>query len=513
MKNLITKFSCRWIIYITILFNLAACQENEAQVKETFPRPVSYVPLKIVQPMNHSYVAGSVVAWKKESVGFDVNGHVQFVEEPGTIVHGNRFDEDGQVVEAGSLLASLKDNRYQIRVDQAKAKIQEINASYKQSQKSYERQKKLLEQGAGAQQYVDDSLASLRSYKAQLRAAEDELREAKLNSADTALYAPFSGEIARAHVIPGGYVERGEPVVTLQMMDPIKVAVAVSPELENQINYNDLAKIYIEGNESPLQGWVWNKAPVADSVTRTFIVTMLVRNRRLEVGMSEELAKQDIARTYSLQNIEFKNENGEKVFYINAESIHEDESGHYVWKAEGLEINDLNSEFDPVFRVSKVRVKLGKRSYPFMQILTYQEVEDMGTLDPERDLLIGTVSRDIEPGEAIALSRERWQLRPGQIVNVDLAQKKIAKGFYVPAQSIVKKADKKQIYVIKEINDEGQYAQKIDVKVGENSGTLIKVEPVSADDLQEGMKLVVDGAQYLQNGEYVKAYKSAMVNL
>ena len=187
--------------------------------------------------------------------------------------------------------------------------------------------------------------------------------------------------------------------------------------------------------------------------------------------------------------------------------------GHFVWKADGLAVNDLSGAFDPIFKVEKVRVQLGKQSYPFMQIFTYREVADLGTLDPSKDLLVGKLSRDIGEGQTVALSRERWQLRPGQIVNVDLSHQQFAKGFFAPAQSIIRQADRQQIYVVKESAESGQQAQLIEVRTGKNSGTLIEIMPVQTDELREGMKLIVDGAQYVQNGDPVNAFQSAEVKL
>ena len=105
------------------------------------------------------------------------------------------------------------------------------------------------------------------------------------------MHSPFDGQISRVHVIPGGYVERGQPVVTVQMMDPMKVQVAVSPDTDRQVNYNDLVKVYVDGENEPLNGWVWNKDAVADASTRTFMVTLLVRNREIEAGLPADLGQ------------------------------------------------------------------------------------------------------------------------------------------------------------------------------------------------------------------------------
>ena len=108
---------------------------------------------------------------------------------------------------------------------------------------------------------------------------------------DTELYSPFNGQVSKVHVIPGGYVERGRPVVTVQMMDPMKVEIAVSPETDRKINYNDVMKVHIDGHKEPIKGVVWLKDTVADAATRTFMVTLLIRNFRVETEVPAKTEK------------------------------------------------------------------------------------------------------------------------------------------------------------------------------------------------------------------------------
>ena len=79
------------------------------------------------------------------------------------------------------------------------------------------------------------------------------------------------------HVIPGGYVLPGQAVVTVQMMDPLKVDIVVSPATDARINYNDLVRVYAPTGDE-LKGHVYLKDTFADPATRTFLVTLLVRN-------------------------------------------------------------------------------------------------------------------------------------------------------------------------------------------------------------------------------------------
>ena len=80
--NLKNAFSVITVFSVVLSLLLTGCQSGDEQTQAPIPRPVSYVELKKIDPIHQSFVAGSVVAWKKEPVGFDVNGRVQFVQEP-----------------------------------------------------------------------------------------------------------------------------------------------------------------------------------------------------------------------------------------------------------------------------------------------------------------------------------------------------------------------------------------------------------------------------------------------
>ena len=78
---------CCWptIALLSLLGVAMAGCEQEASDEAAAPlaRPVSYVELKVSNPRLETMVAGSVESWKKEMIGFRVNGRVNFVREPG----------------------------------------------------------------------------------------------------------------------------------------------------------------------------------------------------------------------------------------------------------------------------------------------------------------------------------------------------------------------------------------------------------------------------------------------
>lgn len=559
MKSTATKTSrvLAAALLLPLAAGIAACDTQETgDTPKPLPRSVSFLTLKPSDPSRHSLVAGSVESWKKEMVGFRVGGRVLTVVEPSAIIKGRLTDREGNVIEPGSLMGSLENERYRLRVKEAQARVdaiaaeaaavrvdidrtipselREVQAEYDRAKVEFNRQTRLLKRGAGTQKRVDNARAAFRgaearlgqirakraekraqltAIEAQVAEAEEVLRQANVDVADTELYSPFNGQISKVHVIPGGIVEKGQPVVTVQMMDPMKVQVAVSPETDRDINFNDVMNVYVDGAKTPLNGWVWNKDTVADASTRTFMVTLLVRNRQVERAPRNSEAEPNIHRTDGLWNVESELDNGRAPFFANAATLHRDDQGYFLWKAEGLSIDDLSSDFSPVFKVRKVRVEVGERQLRLLQVFTYRQLASLAGIDPRKDLFTGKLPDTVKDGDKVFLSRKRWLMRPGQLVRVDLHHGRLPVGFYVPAKAVISSGDEHHVYVAKEQADGLAKAVRIPVRTGASLGTYQAIEPATDGALTKGMKLIVDGAHYLRDGDSINAYNEVEASL
>ncbi len=498
------------IIFPTLLLSCGSGKTEEALQPA---RPVTYLTLAKRTPISESLVAGSVESWKRETIGFDVNGRLRFVKDRGTNVQGPATDDAGNILQQGTLVAEVESPRYKVAVSEASADIRDMEAEALRAKNEYERQRNIFEKGAGAKSYLDKAEADYKAARARLQAAQAKLTQTKIDLADTLLFAPFSGQVARLHAIRGGYVERGDPVATIQMMDPVKVEVAVSPEVEQNLNFNDLVLVYGGPGEAPLHGWVHNKAPTADTATRTFMVTLLVRNRLVEVGIPEGLNPQEIIRTHALYNLEPEKADGQPPFFASEDTLYEDNDGFFVWKAEGVTINDLTGNINPVFTVRKVRVKPGKRYIRAFGLFSYRELVDVGTLNPETDLVVADAPSDLQEGQSVVWVRKNWLLRPGQVVGVDLQQGRLNTGFYVPVLAVMKEGAGHHVFAVDSVDETQQRAVRVAVKTGQNIGTLVEIIPEQADGLSDGMKVVVDGAAYLRDGDPVNAFVEVEVKL
>jgi membrane fusion protein (multidrug efflux system) len=128
-------------------------------------------------------------------------------EVPGLVesVHFSSGDE----VKAGALLVKLN-------TDADRAQMQALQAGTELSRIIYERDQKQLEVQAVSQAVVDADGAELKSRRAQL-AQQKALVAKKL------IRAPFAGQLGISTVTRGQYVNPGEKIVTLQLLDAVYV--------------------------------------------------------------------------------------------------------------------------------------------------------------------------------------------------------------------------------------------------------------------------------------------------
>ena len=162
--------------------------------------------------------------------------------------------KEGQTVEKGDLLVKINPDLIQAAVSQSQAGLQNVRAqlaqaeaSQKNAQLNYERNKSLFEKGVISKSEWDKSVTDYDMAKANSKAAYYSVQSAAANvkqSVDnlsrTTIYAPMSGTISKLSV------ELGERVVgTAQMAgtEIVRVANLQKMEVEVDVNENDIVKV------------------------------------------------------------------------------------------------------------------------------------------------------------------------------------------------------------------------------------------------------------------------------
>jgi membrane fusion protein, multidrug efflux system len=203
--------------------------------------------------------AGEAAAWRQAVVKTQVPGHVRTI----------RVAENGAVT-GGALLVVIDATEYQLTVEETRARLREAEARYR-------------EITLGDDRLADPQLRTERAAAARARSGLDVARvavqRAEINLSRTRVVAPFAGSIANLRVVLGQHVTPGEELLTVQVMDPIRVELQV---LEGEIGFLSPGRparvtfAAFPGEE--FDGRIESINPVVEQHTRTARVSIAVDN-------------------------------------------------------------------------------------------------------------------------------------------------------------------------------------------------------------------------------------------
>lgn len=540
------------LLVLSTVFTSGCEKPKQVEFKKA-PRPVSVITLKSGVPKTEKQVAGAVGSWKTEEIGFEVSGRVLWVKEPGDDIENRILDPEGKVVSKGTALAKVDSERYELSLEAAKAQvdvaklqkesvavnlksgipsdIEAATASMELAQVEYNRVKSLNEKNVTTQSELDQSKTELRTAKAKLAQlqSQEKQEEAKLNSAiatikqseqtvkdsdrslkDTTLYSSFRGQVAEVHVVPGSVVAQGSPVVTIQMMDPIKVEVELSADESRRLRQRRNLPVQItmpDGSAKEQDAYVYMVDPSADSSTRTFTLTLLMLNKKIKQKIPEKYKEENIARTPDLWRMDFKflPDAPKGTYFIEKESIRKDDQGFFIWKCNNVSTDERVPQ---VVEVEKLRVTPGDKMVPFLGNWKFQSVKinDGQEFKPEKNLFVGElIPKEGKPdewnGDKVFIdSGSQWMLRPGDLVSVDLSETEKEPGFYVPMEAIYEESGKTWIFAVEEADGKST-AKKIPVEIAKQENLEAgATRRIVSDALEDGLKIVIGGVHFLHDG-------------
>jgi membrane fusion protein (multidrug efflux system) len=236
-----------------------------AQGKQFVPPPatVSAATVKAATWEQRLTAVGSLEAVQGVTVTAELSGKVVKIAF-----------EPGAHVQAGDLLVQqdVSSETAQMRADEASLALKKAN---------YERSKALLAQKVTTRAAYDQAVAEYR----QAQAAIDNIRSI---IAKKTIRAPFDGRLGIRLVNLGQVLEGGEPIVSLQSLDPIFVNFSLPQEDVARIQPGLTVRVSTDalpGDE--IDGRITAISPQVDEATRNIRIQATVENlqERLRPGM------------------------------------------------------------------------------------------------------------------------------------------------------------------------------------------------------------------------------------
>lgn len=154
-------------------------------------------------------------------------------------------------------------NETKANLSNSKARLEQVKASFANAESSYQRNKKLIDQGAISQSDFDAAKALYEGAKADVKGAEEtvnasefnvksteaSLKEANDNLAKTNIYSPVNGTISKLNK------EKGERVVGTAQFEGteiMRLANLNEMEVSVEVNENDIVRVH-EGDTSLIE--------------------------------------------------------------------------------------------------------------------------------------------------------------------------------------------------------------------------------------------------------------------
>jgi len=211
---------------LCIALALTACKEK-TEIIEVI-RPIKTITVSEQTAEQIRKFSGVVAAVDSSGLSFQVGGQVKSVEV-----------DIGDHVKNEQVLAVLDPEPYQLDVDATQAELAKARDQVTQKKAEYERQKRIFEQGAGAQKFMEVAEYNYKAARSAVEYQIAKLDQARRNLRKTKLISPYDGVIAWRSVQPNEEVKAGQKIFEINAKGEMEVQLAVPETTIDRIHIDD----------------------------------------------------------------------------------------------------------------------------------------------------------------------------------------------------------------------------------------------------------------------------------
>ncbi|KRE24650.1 hypothetical protein ASE66_05335 [Bosea sp. Root483D1] len=138
------------------------------------------------------------------------------------------------------------------------AELKQAQADLSLARDTYDRNRSLVQRGAGTQVALEQATAQLASQEARVQLVQSKLAQATIK-------APFTGVVGLRSVGVGDYISVGKPLVALTNIDPIKVDFRVPEIFLTRLKVGQSVQLKVDAvPDRPFTGEIFAIDPVVD---------------------------------------------------------------------------------------------------------------------------------------------------------------------------------------------------------------------------------------------------------
>ncbi len=196
----------------------------------------------------------------------------------------------GDKVSHGDLLVTLENNDFQAQVQQARARVNALDARLTEAQTDLNRSRQLRESGVLSQSDLDRARANHDSLVAEIEAARQALDQSETLLGYTRIQSPIDGLVVDRFSEPGDTVSPGVQILTLYNPTTLRVEAQVRESLSLSLAQGQSLQVEIPSLNKTLNAVIEERVPAADPGSRSFLVkARLEQTPGLQPGMYARL--------------------------------------------------------------------------------------------------------------------------------------------------------------------------------------------------------------------------------
>jgi multidrug efflux system membrane fusion protein len=237
-----------------------------------------------------AHYSGTLEPATRVDLAFKVGGYVQEIAQ---VKSGNQLRkvQEGDFVSKGTVLAVVRENDYQQKVEAANAGMAEAVAQQHQTQLDYDRAQKLEASSAASKMDVENQRAKLETASARVDSAKSNILAAQLALGDCTLRAPIDGVLLKRPIEVGSLVAPGTLGFVIADTKSVKVLFGAPDRLVEKLKPGANLPVTFDAVPGTFSGAISRIAPSADPKSRVFEVEATIPNpnNQLHVGMIAKL--------------------------------------------------------------------------------------------------------------------------------------------------------------------------------------------------------------------------------
>jgi len=209
---------------------------------------------------------GNIAAWQEAIVGAEVNG-LRLNEVRVNV---------GDVVKAGTLLATFSSDTVLADLALQRAALAEANANLAEARANADRGRQIQASGALSAQQVGQLLTAESTARARINAARAQVQAQELRLKHTRIEAPDSGIISARSATVGAVAQPGQELFRLIRQGRLEWRAEIASAQLHQLRTGQPVRVIAPSGE-PLEGQIRMVGPTVDSTSRNALVYVDLR--------------------------------------------------------------------------------------------------------------------------------------------------------------------------------------------------------------------------------------------